>query len=204
MSETNLELKSEIKNLANNLQISFSKDKKTDPIQQHMITTLDDLYKNVENLEKNIVLGIPLSEAGNNIDRLSSLVKDVKAFKPKLDSYSNKLMDLEEKINLLDKNVSEKINEKQLQILYEKMNTLEKLYSSTALSKTNESVKTVIQIIDKLEYRIRYLEETLRTEVKDFSQIKEPIQEIKSEISQKKENKKNPTFFDKVKKIFGR
>lgn len=186
-------------------QIFNKKGKEVNLIQEHMVSSLDDLNKSIAGLEKNIALGIPLTEAGDNLDRLTTLTKEIKSIESKLNVYSTKAKELSESYAELDKIVAGKISETQFDTLVEKVKYLEKIYSSSSISKTNDSIKSLIGIINNLETRIKFLEDKIKNEVDNEIVLEKMIKQNIYEESRKdmpKEQKKQG-FFSKIKSFFG-
>jgi chromosome segregation ATPase len=194
------DVKKSFNDVSGEIKSIFSKkDNKSNKIEDHIISDLDELNKTILNLEKNISLGVPLTEAGDNLNRLNNLIREMKSFESKISIYATKAAELDQKSKELEKFASEKISEKQFKTLFDKVVSLEQVYSNSTISKTNDSIKSLLDIINKLENRVKSLEEKIKNEV-DLSQT--IIHKVDEQKMKKSVEEKPKGFFEKLKDLF--
>jgi DNA repair exonuclease SbcCD ATPase subunit len=147
----------------------FPQGNKKNPVdvetQAHLLNNLSSLNTKLDSLERIISVGVPLSQANDNMQKLDNLQRGLDSLDSKLSLYISTSKELKEKTEELSKMLSTKVNKTQIDSLSEKIDGLEKMYSELSVSKTNESLVSLIEILKTLRERIKKLEGEVEKEV---------------------------------------
>jgi DNA repair exonuclease SbcCD ATPase subunit len=141
------------------------KDSADAETQAHLLNNLSSLNTKLDSLERVISVGVPLSQANDNIQKLDNLQRGLDSLDSKLNLYISTSKELKEKTEELSKMLSTKVNRAQIESLSEKIDGLEKMYSELSVSKTNESLVSLIEILETLRGRIKKMEGEVEKEV---------------------------------------
>jgi DNA repair exonuclease SbcCD ATPase subunit len=133
--------------------------------QEHLLDQLSDLNQKVSDLEKTLVVGIPLAEATDGLQKLENMQRQLEQVESKLNLYISNSKELKEKLDELNRLMSSKVNRNQVESLSEKIAYLEKLYSELSVSKVTDSLVSLVDIVQSLRGRIKSLEGLVEGEV---------------------------------------
>lgn len=174
------EIKSDVDLIKSSVGSLFSdkkqaKDSNSAKSQEHLFSQLNDISSKMAVLEKSIAVGIPLVEASEGISKLENLQQSIDNLDSKLTLYISNSKELKVQVEELSKVLSDKVNKTQIESVSQKMDYLENLYSELSFSKTNESLISLIEIIENLRGRIKQLESSVEKEVVGHSfDVKNP------------------------------
>jgi len=159
--------------------------------QAHLLNNLASLNTKLDSLERVVSIGVPLSQANENMQKLDNLQRGLDSLDSKLNLYISTSKELKEKTEDLSKMLATKVNKGQIDSLSEKIDALEKMYSELSVSKTNESLVSLIEILETLRGRIKKLESEVEKEIMSNSAPGSPTSSMT--LSPKVENYSSET-----------
>ncbi len=206
MGEPISEIKGVISNITKNVEeskenkndflsnLGFFKKKK-DSSTEHFLLQLDDLNLKINDLEKAIVVGIPLAEATDGLQKLNNIQRTLEETESKLNMYLSASKEIKERLSELENLFSSKVNKNQVKILSEKVVYLEKLYAEISGPLVNESILSLVDVTQELRSRIKNLEGVVEKEVVGHS-----ISQNSDNVNPKKaiQNNKPKGFFSSI------
>lgn len=160
-SNPTTELKSSLSDIINNLNsLSASKmqDSKLAEKHNHILAQLDALNAKINSLENTVSVGVPLAEATDTINKLDNVQHGIETLDNNLQTFMAKMNELKQKEEDLRSIYAGKISKSQFETLYNKVDQLEKLYDQASLSETKQTLVSFINILEKLDERVKALE----------------------------------------------
>jgi ribosomal protein L19E len=172
------------------------------------LSKMNALEAKLRELEEVSSIGLPLSEARENLLRLKRIEEQNNRTESKLNLYIAKVRELKNSMEELKDLAAQKITVSQLKVLDEKVRYLEELSDEIQKSKTKEVLIQLIEILEKLDKRVIELEKKagelvtrdssfVLSENSRYSDFSEP----KYVASSRETSSKSKSFFDR---LFGR
>lgn len=159
------ELRTMVNDIAKNINVlgtrSKERDAKSVEKQKYLLAQLDSFNKKINDLENMVSVGVPLSEATDTIKKLNDLQKSIDWMESKLYTQLVTLNEVRDKEEELKKIFSTKVSKNQLDTLYNKLESLEKVYSQISVTEAKNTIKSLIDVASKLDERVKALEEKL-------------------------------------------
>ncbi len=197
-----------VENISNNIKNIFSKnagesDEARSRKYDFFLQKMDSLESKLKELEQVSSVGLPLSEARDNLDRLKSIEEQNNRTESKLNLYIAKVRELKSSIEALKDLSGQKVTASQLNFLDEKVKGLEELSDEIQKSKTKEVLIQVIEILEKLDKRVVELEKKtgeLVTKERSFSSsVNSDYSDFdKTDYVSEENSSENKSFFDKL------
>jgi predicted nucleic acid-binding Zn-ribbon protein len=160
-----------------------------------LIQQLESVLSEVDNLDKAVALGIPLTEYEGNISKLVKVENELNALEGKMNDFVSEVQDLRREKEDLNTLLKEGISERQVKMFESRIQNLEELQTKLMTGKSTRVVVELVEIIDDLNRRLKRLEELLKTASGESSIPAFP--EIRSaELPAQKQEKQG--FFEKI------
>ncbi len=206
------ELKDSVNQVASTMNSIFPanvKDPKLKEKQNYLLASIGELSSKIDQLENTVSVGVPLTEATDVIQKLNNLEQNLASAESKLNIFLQKTNELKERDDELKEILQTKISKNQFDSLYNKVVSLEELYQGLSVSETKDTFMALINVMETLEKRIKYIEEQLAIQVTSGQDQKvvSSQEESKEQVQPKKPEEVKVGFFDNffgsLKKIFG-
>jgi hypothetical protein len=210
-SETQ-ELKDAVNQVSSTMSSIFPenvKDPKLKEKQNYLLASIGELSSKIDQLENTVSVGVPLTEATDVIQKLNNLEQNLASAESKLNIFLQKTNELKERDDELQEILQTKISKNQFDSLYNKVVSLEELYQGLSVSETKDTFMALINVMETLEKRIKYIEEQLAIQVtsgqeqKVVSSQEEPKEQVQPQKVDNAQVGFFGKFFDSLKKIFG-
>lgn len=162
--ETTTELKGSLNELMGNVKTMFSskdKDGKQGERQQFILAQLGELNNKIADLENTVSVGVPLTEATETIQKLNSVQKGLEMTETKLTDYLSRIEELKTQSEGLEKSLAAKMSKSQFDSIVSRINSLEELYKDLSVSQTKDTFMSLLDIMDKIDARVKALETAL-------------------------------------------
>ncbi|MCX6801682.1 MAG: hypothetical protein NT067_01070 [Candidatus Diapherotrites archaeon] len=201
------ELKSDlgkIKGSLNSISVSTKKKKisNDEAAMGFLIQQLDSVLLEVDNLDKAVALGIPLTEYEGNISKLSKAENDLKSLDSQMNSLVSEVQELRRKEDELNTLLKEGISERQVKMFEGRIKNLEELQQKLMSGRSTKVVIELVSIIDDLNQRLKRLEELFK--VASSEQTMGATIEINMESQPTAQPAKKEGFFSKLAGFFKR
>jgi len=159
-------IKNNVGKLQNSLSlIAQTKPKNAKAAENQMaflVNQLETLRAEIDNLDKTIVLGAPLTEYGENLTKLSSIEQNIDELDAKLELTIEKMSKIRKDQEMLKSLLQEGISEKQVQALESRIKNIEALQKKLMSSKSTKIMVELVQVIDELNKRVKHIEELFK------------------------------------------
>ena len=159
-----------IKNNVGKLQSTLSMVAETKPKSAEeaenqiafLVNQLEALKAEIDNLDKTIVLGAPLTEYGENLAKLSSIEQNIDELEAKLELTIEKIGAIRKDQEMLKSLLQEGISEKQVQALEARIKNIEALQEKLMSSKSTKAMVELVKVVDELNKRVKRIEELFK------------------------------------------
>jgi len=185
------------------LAISEAKQKNAKAAEDQLtflVGQLENLRAEIDNLDKTIVLGSPLTEYSDNVEKLSAIEESVDALESKLELTIEKIAEIRKDQEMLKGLLQEGISEKQVQLLESRIKNIEALQEKLMSSKSTKIMVELVQIIDELNNRLKRIEELFKVSRLSEAEIPYSMQFPQPQPMKPAEEKQG--FFGRIKKLF--
>ncbi|MEM4598079.1 MAG: hypothetical protein QW400_00090 [Candidatus Diapherotrites archaeon] len=145
--------------------ISQSKQKNLSEVNANLnflVGQLENLRVELDNLDKTIVLGSPLTEYSENVEKLTSIEETIDSVESKLELAVEKIAEIRKDQEVLKNLLQEGISEKQVQLLESRIKNIEELQEKLMGSKSTKILVELVEIIDELNHRLKRIEELFK------------------------------------------
>ena len=127
-----------------------------------LVSQLEALRAEIDNLDKTIVLGAPLTEYGENLTKLSTIEQNIDELEAKLELTIEKMGSIRKDQEMLKNLLQEGISEKQVQALESRIKNIEALQKKLMSSKSTKVMVELVQVVDELNKRVKRIEELFK------------------------------------------
>ncbi|MCX8190053.1 MAG: hypothetical protein N3F05_02375 [Candidatus Diapherotrites archaeon] len=145
--------------------ISQSKQKNLSEVNANLnflVGQLENLRVELDNLDKTIVLGSPLTEYSENVEKLTSIEETINSVESKFELAIEKIAEIRKDQEVLKNLLQEGISEKQVQLLESRIKNIEELQEKLMSSKSTKILVELVEIIDELNHRLKRIEELFK------------------------------------------
>lgn len=207
------ELKDSVNQVMSTMNTIFpekTKDPKVKEKQNYLLASIGELNAKIDQLENTVSVGVPLTEATDVIQKLNNLEQNLASAESKLNIFLQKTNELKDRDDELQEILQTKISKNQFDNLYNKVVSLEELYQGLSVSETKDTFMALINVMETLEKRIKYIEEQLAIQItsgQDQKAADASVQQKQDQAQAQPVGEEPKGFFGKVaasiKKIFG-
>jgi len=124
-----------------------------------IVQQLNSMLGEVEELDRAVSLGIPLTEYEGNISKLSKLERELLKMESQMNSLLSRMEDLERDRDELNLMIKEGLSERQVKLLENRIKNLEELQKKLLSSKSTRIVIELVKVVDMLNRRVKHLED---------------------------------------------
>ncbi|MEM4662721.1 MAG: hypothetical protein QXM75_01740, partial [Candidatus Diapherotrites archaeon] len=119
-----------------------------------LVGQLESLRAELDNLDKTIVLGSPLTEYSENVEKLTAIEETIDSVEAKIELAVEKIAEIRKDQEVLKNLLQEGISDKQVQLLESRIKNIESLQEKLMSSKSTKILVELVEIIDELNHRL--------------------------------------------------